>query len=134
MVEAKRIHAAIPATMMQDWTEFAMPALLAQAQRVVGRTKILDRMNPPFNVILSNVPGPRESLYLAGAEMQTYYPVSAITDGQGLNITVVSYRDHLDFGLIAGRELVPDVEEFEVAFNESLAELVRLAENVGENL
>jgi hypothetical protein len=118
---------------MQDWTEFAMPALLAQAQRVAARTKIPDRMNPPFNVIISNVPGPRESLYLGGAEMQTYYPVSAITDGQGLNITVVSYRDHLDFGLISCRELVPDVDEFEGLFNESLAELVRLAETAAKN-
>jgi hypothetical protein len=133
MVAAKRIHQATPATLMQDWTEFAMPALLAQAQRVAARTKILDRMNPPFNVIISNVPGPRESLYLGGAEMQTYYPVSAITDGQGLNITVVSYRDHLDFGLISCRELVPDVDEFEGLFNESLAELVRLAETAAKN-
>ena len=129
MVAAKRMHEATPATLLQDWTEFAMPALLAQAQRVAARTKILDRLNPPFNVIISNVPGPRESLYMGGAEMQTYYPVSAITDGQGLNVTVVSYRDHLDFGLIACRELVPDIEELRTAFDESLAELVHLATN-----
>jgi len=128
MVEAKRMHAATPATMMQDWTEFAMPALLAQAQRIAARTKILDRLNPPFNVIISNVPGPREALYVAGAEMTTYYPVSAITDGQGLNITVVSYRDHLDFGLIACRELMADLEGLPAHFDESLAEYVRLAE------
>ena len=60
-------------------------------------------------------------------------PVSAITEGHGLNITVVSYRDHLDFGLIACCELVPDVDEFEVVFNELLSAQVRLAENVGEN-
>ena len=128
MNEAKRMQQATPASMMQDWTEFATPALLAQAARIAARTKILDRMNPPFNVIISNVPGPRESLYLGGAEMLTYFPVSAITDGQGLNVTVVSYRDHLDFGLIACRELVPDVWSLEDAFAESLAELVRAAD------
>lgn len=132
MTEAKRMHAATPATMMQDWTEFAMPALLAQAQRIAARTKILDRLNPPFNVIISNVPGPRESLYLGGAEMLSYYPVSAVADGQGLNVTVVSYRDHLDFGLIACRELVPDVWDLKEYFEESLAELVRLSENLTE--
>jgi diacylglycerol O-acyltransferase len=47
--------------------------------------------------------------------MQTYYPVSTITDGQGLNVTVVSYRDQLDLGLIACRELVPDMEELRTA-------------------
>jgi len=130
MNEAKRMHRATPATMMQDWTEFAMPALLAQAARIAARTKILDRMNPPFNVIISNVPGPREALYLGGARMFSYHPVSAITDGQGLNVTVVSYRDHLDFGLVACRELVPDVWDFESAFEESLSELVRAAKAV----
>ena len=131
MQQAKRMHAATPATLLQDWTEFAMPALLGQAQRIAARTKILDRLNPPFNVIISNVPGPREPLYLAGAEMKDYYPVSAITDGQGLNVTVVSYTDHLDFGLIACRELVPDLDDLEAAFDESLAELVRLAQGEG---
>lgn len=130
MIQAKRMQQATPATMMQDWTEFAMPALLAQAARVATRTKILDRLNPPFNVIISNVPGPRESLYLGGAEMLNYHPVSAITDGQGLNVTVVSYRDHLDFGLISCRELVPDLWDLEAAFEESLAELVRAANAV----
>jgi len=61
--------------------------------------------------------------------MQTYYPVSAVADGQGLNITVTSYRDHLDFGLIACRELVPDVWRFEDLFAESLEELVKAAEH-----
>ena len=118
---------ATPATMMTDWTEIAMPALLAQAARIAHRTKILDRLNPPFNVIISNVPGPRDALYLGGAEMLTYYPVSAITDGQGLNVTVVSYRDHLDFGLIACRELVPDLWALDEAFEESRLELLRAA-------
>lgn len=127
MREAKRMQQATPATMMTDLTELAMPALLAQAARIASRTKILDRMNPPFNVIISNVPGPRESLYLGGAQLLKYYPVSAITDGQGLNVTVVSYRDHLDFGLIACRELVTDLWDMEAAFDESIAELVRAA-------
>ncbi|MGH9273778.1 MAG: WS/DGAT domain-containing protein, partial [Acidimicrobiales bacterium] len=48
-------------------------------------------------------------LYTAGAKLLHYYPVSTIVDGQGLNITVQSYLDTLDFGLIACRELVPDL-------------------------
>jgi WS/DGAT/MGAT family acyltransferase len=128
MINAKRMQQATPATMMQDWTEFAMPALLAQAARIAARTKILDRLNPPFNVIISNVPGPREALYLGGAEMLDYYPVSALSDGQGLNVTLISYRDRLDFGLIGCRALVPDIWDFEAHFEESLAELVRATE------
>jgi len=64
----------------------------------------------PFNLIISNVPGPNITLYYAGAEMLSYYPLSAIADGQGLNITVMSYRDQMHFGLIACRELVPDLD------------------------
>ncbi len=125
MKAAKRMQRATPATLLTDWTEVPAPALFAQAARIVARTKIMDRLNPPFNVIISNVPGPREALYCGGAEMQTYYPVSAVADGQGLNITVTSYRDHLDFGLIACRELVPDVWQFKDLFGEALEELMK---------
>jgi hypothetical protein len=60
--------------------------------------------------------------------MLTYYPVSAVAEGQGLNITVQSYLDHLDFGLIACRDLVPDVWDLIDDLKASLAELVGLAE------
>jgi WS/DGAT/MGAT family acyltransferase len=128
MNSAKRMQQATPATLLTDWSEVPTPALIAQAARIVARTKVMDRMNPPFNVIISNVPGPREPLYCGGAQMQTYYPVSAVADGQGMNITVTSYRDHLDFGLIACRELVPDVWSFKDLFGEALEELVKAAE------
>ncbi len=127
MKSAKRMQEAVPANLLQDWTQVAAPALMAQAARIVARTKLLDRLNPPFNVVISNVPGPREPLYCSGAEMKTFYPVSAVAEGQGLNITVQSYRDHLDFGLIACRELVPDVWRFKDLFAEGLEELTKRA-------
>ena len=61
----------------------------------------------PFNLVISNVPGPNKQVYLKGAKM----PVSVVTDGQGLNITVQGYLGGLHFGLIACRELVPDVDK-----------------------
>jgi hypothetical protein len=63
---------------------------------------------PLLNVVISNVPGPREPLYLAGARMLAYYPVSTITDGVGLNITVISYLDHIDVGIIGDLEQLDD--------------------------
>ena len=128
MASAKRMQEAVPADLLQDFTQFATPALAAQAARIAARTRIADRMNPPFNVVISNVPGPREPLYCGGARMLTFYPVSTVTDGQGLNITVQSYLDHLDFGLIACRELVPDLWKLMGYFAEALEELVKLAE------
>ena len=56
-------------------------------------------------------PPPREPLYAAGAKLLHCYPVSTIVDGQGLNITVQSYQDSLDWGLVACQELVPDVAD-----------------------
>jgi WS/DGAT/MGAT family acyltransferase len=123
MRAAKRVQQAVPANLLQDWTQVTTPALAAQAARIVARTRVMDRLRPPFNVVISNVPGPREPLWCAGAELMTYYPVSAVAEGQGLNITVQSYRDHLDFGLIACRELVPDLWDLAALFPEALEEL-----------
>jgi len=110
MRAAKEQHGAIPASLLADVSQFAAPVLANQAWRLSARLRLLERVNP-FNLIISNVPGPNIPLYCAGAELHAYYPVSAITDGQGLNITVLSYRDTLHFGLIACRELVPDISE-----------------------
>jgi WS/DGAT/MGAT family acyltransferase len=110
MRSAKEQHGALPADLLADVTEFAMPALAGQAARLSAKLRLVERI-APFNLIISNVPGPNIPLYYAGAELQAYFPLSAIADGQGLNITVMSYRDGMYFGLIACRELVPDVDD-----------------------
>lgn len=74
-----------------------------------SRSNLADVLPPPANVVVSNVTGPRMTLYAAGAELQHLYPVSIAAHGMGLNITVSSYRDNLDFGLIAAANLIPDV-------------------------
>jgi diacylglycerol O-acyltransferase len=109
MAAAKEQHDAIPASLLADVSQFAPPTLANLAWRLSARLRLFERVNP-YNVIISNVPGPQLPLYLAGAELQAFYPVSAIFDGQGLNITVMSYRGTMFFGLVACRELVPDLE------------------------
>ena len=111
MVDAKEGFDAIPADLLTDFTEFQPPALATRAIRMATRMRIADRMNSPINLVISNVPGPREPLYLGGAQLHHYFPVSTITDGMGLNITVQSYLDRLDFGLVTCRELMPDVDD-----------------------
>ena len=76
---------------------------------MVFATGVLHRL-PPFNLCISNVPGPNVPVYLGGARLVAQYPVSVVTDGQGLNITLVGYLGQLHFGLVACRELVPDIE------------------------
>src|SRR3978361_992898 len=86
-----------------------MPGLAGEAARLSARLRLVERINP-FNLIISNVPGPNIPLYYAGARLLQYYPLSAIADGQGLNIPVMSYDGGLHFGLIADRDLAPDLD------------------------
>ncbi len=109
MRAAKDQHGALPADLLSDVTQFAMPALAGQAARMAARLRLVEWLSP-FNLIISNVPGPNLPLFYAGARLLSYYPLSAIADGQGLNITVMSYGDGMHFGLIADRELVPDLD------------------------
>lgn len=75
----------------------------------IARLRLADQVGPVCNVVISNVPGPRETLYMAGAELTAMIPVSTVGDGMGLNMTVVSYRDRMVFGYVACRERVPDL-------------------------
>jgi WS/DGAT/MGAT family acyltransferase len=110
MVASKDMFSAIPADMLTDFAQFPPPAIFTRATRMATRFRLGDRMNPPVNLVISNVPGPRTPLYSTGAKLLHYYPVSTITDGQGLKITVQSYLDTLDWGLVSCRELVPDLD------------------------
>ena len=110
MEAAKRQFELIPADALAQGAQATSPLLAAAASRLASNLRWADRANVlPTNVVISNVPGPRTPLYLGGAQMENYVPLSIVTDGMGLNITVHSYLDNLDFGLVACRELVPDL-------------------------
>jgi len=94
--------------------------------RLSARLRLGSRLTPG-NLVISNVPGPRQPLYAAGARLEHYYPVSVIMEGQGLNITVQSYLDRLDFGLVACPELVPDVDDLLQAILDEIDVLADLA-------
>ena len=126
MVDAKGLFDAVPAESLTDFAQFPPPVVFARAMRTATRLTA-SRFMPPVNVTVSNVPGPREPLYTAGAQMLHFYPVSTILDGQGLNITVQSYLDSLDFGLVACRELVPDLWDLLDAIIDDLGELGKAA-------
>ena len=75
--------------------------------------------------MISNVPGPQVPLYLAGAELKAYYPVSIVTHGLALNITIVSYNGSLDFGLVACRKTMPDLRQFAKHLKKAHTELLQ---------
>ena len=109
MNAAKQQFELVPAEALVDIQQFSSPVVATSAIRLAARLRLADRMAPPVNVIISNVPGPRQPLYLDGAQLSQYIPVSTIGEGMGLNITVHSYMDELVFGLVSCRELVPDL-------------------------
>ncbi|MBC7498968.1 MAG: wax ester/triacylglycerol synthase family O-acyltransferase, partial [Herminiimonas sp.] len=112
-----------------DFPSLGVPWLMTGLVSLYGRSKLADKIPPIANVVISNVPGPRVPLYLAGAKMTTYFPVSIVAHGLALNITVQSYDGALDFGLIACRRAVRDIGVFAKMITESHAELMATVSN-----
>ena len=113
-VDAKRSKELIDPfrTMMPLYSDSSIlgAPIYAQVLAILySRSNLADVLPPPANIVVSNVVGPRMTLFAAGAELQHLYPVSIDAHGLGLNIAVSSYRDELDFGLIAAANLIPDV-------------------------
>jgi diacylglycerol O-acyltransferase len=123
MKAAKDRHRALPAQALQDITTFIPPAINARAARVAMQMGTRQGMRPLYNVVISNVPGPPIPIFMAGAQLVHNFPVSVITDGAGLNITVLSYRDELDFGIVADRTQMPDLPRLIDSLRTALAEL-----------
>lgn len=130
MRRAKEQQNLIGADTLQEWVEFAAPAVAGLAARLYSRTKISGRHRPLFNLTVSNIPGPPFSLYLAGALVKATYPVGPIFDGGGLNITVMSYLDRMDFGLLACPDVLPDVSIVSRGLGDALSELEKCADTV----
>ena len=128
MSVAKEQFELVPAESLIDIAQSSPPVVSAAAARLASRLKLADRIGVPANLVISNVPGPRDPLYFAGAQLQHQFPVSIVTDGQGLNITVQSYMDRLDFGFIVDRDLVPDVWDLA---DMHIEEITRLLEASG---
>lgn len=128
---AKEDHNAIGAKFLQNWAEHAAPSTFALASRLYSRLNIADRHPPIYNVVVSNVPGPDFPLYLDGAELVATYPMGPVMEGAGLNVTVLSYMDNVDFGFLAGAELVPDVWDLADHVADAMAELLAAADAAG---
>jgi WS/DGAT/MGAT family acyltransferase len=127
MAGAKQVHEEVGNTTLQDWAEIAAPVLFSRAMRVYTRLQFAERVRPVINLIVSNVPGPPWPLYFAGARLVALHPLGPIFDDCGLNLTVISYLDHIDFGFLACRELVPDLEVLAGFVPEALNELKKAA-------
>jgi diacylglycerol O-acyltransferase len=122
--DMKQRHRALPASLLADANHFVPAAIFSRAARLTFGIATSRPGRPVWNLVISNVPGAQFPLYLAGARLVANYPVSVITDGMGLNITVMSYCGNLDFGIVADREQMPDVARLIGWLQEALAELL----------
>jgi WS/DGAT/MGAT family acyltransferase len=130
LAEVRAASAAAKAVMKQlrgvvptDFPSLGLPWLLSAAASVYGRLGVANRIPPLANLVVSNVPGPPMYFYLAGARLRTYWPVSIVEHGIGLNITLQSYAGSLDFGLLAARSGLPDVHRLARGLLEAFEEL-----------
>ena len=85
--------------------------LAKAAYRTYSATGLSHRLPMMANLVISNVPGPSVPLYMAGAKMLTFHPMSIVVHGIALNITIQTYAGSVDFGLIADKEAVPAIGE-----------------------
>jgi WS/DGAT/MGAT family acyltransferase len=118
----KSTMGSVKSILPTDFPSLGVPWLIEAATALYGKAKVADRIPQVANVVISNVPGPPMPLYMAGARMLTNYPTSIVVHGMALNITVQSYDQSLDFGLMADAKAMPDVQDFaraiEIAFDD----------------
>ena len=108
--EAKNLFADIRDLIPTDISILGAPLVVTGLARLWGHARAANYLGPFFNIVISNVPGPRQTLYCAGAPATHSFPVSVPYHGCALNITAQSYLDQLDFGLIACSETVPQAQ------------------------
>ncbi len=108
--QAKTLLAAGADLLPNNVTLPGMGLMLRGAQLGARLTRVADRVAPPFNVVISNVPGPRAPLTSNGARMLTHYPVSIPAEGLGVNITAQSYVDQMYLGITAAMRVLPDAD------------------------
>jgi WS/DGAT/MGAT family acyltransferase len=121
----KERHRGTPATLMQDVNHLFPAPIFSRAVRATLGMARFDRVRPAANVVISNVPGSRTPLELAGARIISHHPLAQIYDGMGLNFSLFSYQNQLDFGIVADREMLDDVaplmDDLRISLDELLA-------------
>ena len=109
---AKTLAGSMKGAIPTDMPSLGIPWLMASITPLYRKAVQSERIPVVANLAISNVPGPQTPLFLAGRKMTAYYPVSIVTHGLGLNVTIVSYDGSLDFGVVAAKSALPDVDVF----------------------
>jgi diacylglycerol O-acyltransferase len=126
---AKAEARLVPDDLVEQWAGLALPALVARGAALATGLRAFAWVPPPCNLVVSNVPGPEIPLWCAGQELVGIYPVGPVAEGVGLNVTALSYRDHLGVGILACRDRVQhlDPSALAVALGDELAVVEKAA-------
>jgi WS/DGAT/MGAT family acyltransferase len=127
---AKDLHASGIEDAVMEWASLPRPAAVALAVRLFSSLHITERLPPIFNLLISNVPGPPNPLYAAGARLEACYPMGPLIDQIALNVSVLSYVDSVGFGFLACPEIIPEPWAIAEGIGASLEELVSAAERM----
>jgi diacylglycerol O-acyltransferase / wax synthase len=122
-VDSKAYTDAIGAATLADTSRFVPFSLATAAAGLYSGLHLARYHRPPFNLVITNVPGPREPLYLGTAKLLDGYGTAPVLDGLGLILVVTSYMDTLTISATAAHEAVPDIERLVEGIQESFAEL-----------
>lgn len=128
---AKELNKMVGADTLMRWAQLFWPNTFALGARLYSNLHLADHHPVVHNLILSNVPGPPVPLYFAGARLVGLFPLGPIAEGAGLNVTVISEEDRVDFGIITCPELVPCVWDIAAAIPVALGELLAEAASSG---
>jgi WS/DGAT/MGAT family acyltransferase len=128
----KNTLGSVKSLLPTDFPALGVPWLMQGMTALYGRANMADRIPPIANLTISNVPGPTVPLYMAGAKMLTNYPTSIVVHGVALNITVQTYNESLEVGIIACAHAMPEVAELAAHIETAFVELQGLPAAAGE--
>jgi diacylglycerol O-acyltransferase len=129
---AKAEHRQAQGDVLQEFagvlTDITLPWLLIHAMELYSSSHAADQLPIPWNLVISNLPGPPVPLYCGAAKLIRVYPLGLVAQGSGLNLTVLSSMGRLCLGAMACKDMVPDLEDLTTGFVDACEELRRLAE------
>lgn len=121
---AKDLYESGIEDVVMDWADLPIPLMMTFGTRLYDTLKISERVPPVFNLLVSNIRGADTPLYAGGAQVDAIYPLGPVLDSVGLNMTVLSYQDSIDFAIVGCPDLSPDLWDLADALPLALAELV----------
>ncbi|MBL8518341.1 MAG: wax ester/triacylglycerol synthase family O-acyltransferase [Betaproteobacteria bacterium] len=124
--KAKLLTGSMKSVIPTDLPSLGLPWLMGALSSLYNTSLVANRIPVIANLVISNVPGPPMPLYLAGYRIAEYFPVSIVTHGLGLNVTILSYNGSLEYGLVADPACTGALSKWTTHIKAAHAELLAL--------